>query len=473
MSSYIPITDFAAKDLLPISPEKVAKGSDLQAELNAIAEAIASKADTLNPTFTGTVTLPASTSIGPVSAVEIGYLDGVTSAIQAQLNAKQASIEDLQDQIDEIAASAGVVSFNGRDGLVTLTSGDVTGALSFTPANVSHNHAGVYLPLTGGTITGNLEVSSNVVAGNFVYGLGGSVEAGGNSFVGSPGLWLENTSRRGGLHLSGTTIGLWDATAGAWRWETNEAGTLTVYGTVAATNVTAANTVTSLGLTTLWNSGYAWHGFQSAAGASTIGDWLVGRDGGTGAFTWLRWNGASYDQRLELSAAGALSVAGAGSFGGGLTVGGDFAVNVGYIPGLRSAASGNHNEHIDASGNASTYINWFQGTGGLIVGAGNSSGVLFQVDGSGNATATGNVTAYSDARVKENVRDFTLTPEQLAALRLVEYDRTDLGRHEIGVIAQEVEGVAPWCVVTDNNGRKSVDYGRLAVSVALSQRTVH
>ena len=41
-----------------------------------------------NPTFTGTVTLPANTSIGNVSSTEISYVDGVTSAIQTQLNDK-------------------------------------------------------------------------------------------------------------------------------------------------------------------------------------------------------------------------------------------------------------------------------------------------------------------------------------------------------------------------------------------------
>jgi hypothetical protein len=41
-----------------------------------------------SPTFTGTVGLPSTTSIGDVSSTEIGHLDGVTSAIQTQLNAK-------------------------------------------------------------------------------------------------------------------------------------------------------------------------------------------------------------------------------------------------------------------------------------------------------------------------------------------------------------------------------------------------
>jgi hypothetical protein len=47
-----------------------------------------SPAPLANPTFTGTVVLPSNTSIGSVSSTEIGYVDGVTSSIQTQLNAK-------------------------------------------------------------------------------------------------------------------------------------------------------------------------------------------------------------------------------------------------------------------------------------------------------------------------------------------------------------------------------------------------
>lgn len=45
-----------------------------------------------SPTFTGTVTLPSTTSVGNVSSTELGYLDGVTSAIQTQLDGKEKSI---------------------------------------------------------------------------------------------------------------------------------------------------------------------------------------------------------------------------------------------------------------------------------------------------------------------------------------------------------------------------------------------
>ena len=43
-----------------------------------------------SPTFTGTVVLPSTTSIGTVTSTEIGYLDNVTSAIQTQLDNKIA-----------------------------------------------------------------------------------------------------------------------------------------------------------------------------------------------------------------------------------------------------------------------------------------------------------------------------------------------------------------------------------------------
>ena len=62
------------------------------------------------------------------------------------------------DAIVEIGSS-GVSSFNTRTGAVTLSSGDVTTALGYTPLS----NATSYLPLTGGTLTGNLNMPySNV-----------------------------------------------------------------------------------------------------------------------------------------------------------------------------------------------------------------------------------------------------------------------------------------------------------------------
>lgn len=60
MSNYTPITDFAAKDdLLDDDPLKIVRGTEIMDEFLAIQTAVATKANTASPTFTGTVTVPA------------------------------------------------------------------------------------------------------------------------------------------------------------------------------------------------------------------------------------------------------------------------------------------------------------------------------------------------------------------------------------------------------------------------------
>ena len=54
----------------------------------AIASELTAKAPLASPSFSGTVSLPPTTSIGSVNGTNISYLEGVTSAIQTQINAK-------------------------------------------------------------------------------------------------------------------------------------------------------------------------------------------------------------------------------------------------------------------------------------------------------------------------------------------------------------------------------------------------
>ena len=64
-------------------------------EVKALWTAINTKASLDSPTFTGVVTLPATTNIGQVSSTELGYLDGATSNIQTQLNDISVDSESL------------------------------------------------------------------------------------------------------------------------------------------------------------------------------------------------------------------------------------------------------------------------------------------------------------------------------------------------------------------------------------------
>lgn len=63
MSNYVKSTDFASKDNLSSGdPLKIVKGTEIDTEFNNIATAVATKADTASPTFTGSPVLPTGTT---------------------------------------------------------------------------------------------------------------------------------------------------------------------------------------------------------------------------------------------------------------------------------------------------------------------------------------------------------------------------------------------------------------------------
>ena len=95
--TYTITTDFGAKDSLPTGDSgKIIKGAEFTTEFNAIQSAFALAAPVANPTFTGTVTIPTATvttfTLGgttiTATGAELNYMDGVTSNVQTQLDAK-------------------------------------------------------------------------------------------------------------------------------------------------------------------------------------------------------------------------------------------------------------------------------------------------------------------------------------------------------------------------------------------------
>jgi hypothetical protein len=81
MSDYLKSTNFATKDSLPSgNAGKIVKGTEIDNEFNAIADAIESKADLLNPTFSGLLTTDTLTTGG---ATNIGGTLAVAGALTA------------------------------------------------------------------------------------------------------------------------------------------------------------------------------------------------------------------------------------------------------------------------------------------------------------------------------------------------------------------------------------------------------
>ena len=82
--------------------------------------------------------------------------------------------------------------------------------------------------------------------------------------------------------------------------------------------------------------------------------------------------------------------------------------------------------------------------------------LTLDMSNAGAATFNNNITAFSDRRLKDNIK--TLDSQKTYQMRGVSYTRD--GVPGSGVIAQELEEVAPELVLTNDDGIKSVDYGR-------------
>jgi hypothetical protein len=88
---------------------------------------------------------------------------------------------------------------------------------------------------------------------------------------------------------------------------------------------------------------------------------------------------------------------------------------------------------------------------------------IASISNAGDFVAAGDVTAYSDARIKENVHTIENALDKTLQLRGVTYNRTDSEDKstKVGVIAQEILEVIPEVVKQNDEGMYSVSYGNL------------
>ena len=103
MSNYTKSTNFATKDSLPSGdPLKIVKGTEIDTEFNNIATAVATKADLLSPTFTGTPSLPTGTTGVTQSAgnntTALATTAFTTAAITAAITAERTATATLTNK---------------------------------------------------------------------------------------------------------------------------------------------------------------------------------------------------------------------------------------------------------------------------------------------------------------------------------------------------------------------------------------
>jgi hypothetical protein len=108
-----------------------------------------------DPTFGGTVSLPATTSIGEISSTELGYLDGVTSSIQTQLS-----------NLDTAKANVESPTFTGTvsgvtSSMVGLGNVDNTSDANKPVSTAQQAALDTKLGLAGGTMTGKITLDGD------------------------------------------------------------------------------------------------------------------------------------------------------------------------------------------------------------------------------------------------------------------------------------------------------------------------
>lgn len=119
----------------------------------------------------------------------------------------------------------------------------------------------------------------------------------------------------------------------------------------------------------------------------------------------------------------------------------------------------------------------------------NSLGVGTAASGTiGEIRAANNITAYfsSDIVLKENIRNIIFPLDKIDSINGVEFDWTDkyiqdnggedgyyIRKHDVGVIAQEIEKVLPEVVATRGDGIKAVKYEKIIALLIESVKELH
>lgn len=170
------------------------------AELNTITL----KANSASPTFTGTVVLPASTSIGTVSSTELGYLDNVTSSVQTQIN---TAVSNANTALN-LKANLNAPTFTGD---VTMPGTGIwksTGVVGIGTTNPSSSSKVEVSTTDGKTIF--LRNTTAPIAGTLL----GEVNAGGATYPdGAKIQFVSNVTQTGGTYDSNIDFLTWSSNA--------------------------------------------------------------------------------------------------------------------------------------------------------------------------------------------------------------------------------------------------------------------
>lgn len=352
----------------------------------------------------------------------------------------------------DVTTALGFTPYNSTNPAGYITSSSLSGYATESWVSTNYDNYDSWYLYINDSFDSYMQASSSL---NMKAGTGISITSGGYGNI--------TISASGSMVYPGEGIAV--STGSEWGTSiTDNSSSWNSAASWVATN--GANAVTAYGWGNHASAGYA----AASHNHSGVYEPAISKSGSGYAY----WNGSAWSFSTPGGggtpggSSGAIQYNNAGAFGGfgswngsTLTVGGALSASSGSYSGPVNA------EYFGMTDSGGDFWTMNVSSGLSITREGN---VLFQVSGSGNCTAVGSFTATnhllsgSDIRLKTNI-DVFRPDNWVENIILKEFSfKNDLNRKRYGVIAQELELIAPEMVVTGEDGIKYVSYTDVLVA---------
>jgi hypothetical protein len=320
---------------------------------------------------------------------------------------------------------------------VTGSSASCTGNAA-TATSATFLNAGNYINRRGGSGNANTDFQ-NTPAGSMSHQ---GDDANATNSPGNTWWFYDNYRHSNGSNYWGTQV--------AWGWEDNANRLATrnitggtfgswVYYLNSSNYTSYAPSLTGSGASGTWGINVTGSSASCTGNSATSSNTSSISNAVGGSYTWTAVN---YFQSNLGATSGALS-----------------------SPPLQAYSTGNNSAFMSFHKGGHYAVNFGLDSDNVLrIGGWSASANRWQLDMSGNMTAAGNVTAYSDIRLKDNIEPIKNALEKVSQINGVTFTRNDQEnktKRHAGVIAQEVEKVLPEVVSEDNQGIKNVAYGNM------------
>jgi hypothetical protein len=434
---YIKITDYAAKDtLLTGNPAKLVKGSEIGADFDAVAVAVATKADLVSPSFT-------TPDLGVATATSVNKLTITAPATSATFTIANGKTLTASNTLTLAGTDSTTMTFPASSG--TVLTAALQNAIT-NPSNLSVNFGTGALTAGTGTFSGELSITGDVAAHlKQEYAL----------------KWTSNGASNGTLrsYIYGSTSGNLILTASSGGVATLNSTGLAVTGTQTITKAVVGDVLTagvSAGKSAYMSIDSAGFGLFSGAGQTGSGIYVSDAS----SFIYFATAGTEH-LRIDSS--------------GNLVLNGGAASGNKRVQVKQATLANNEFAYFAASGGTAGTINRsFEGGVTKHSGIANACGyvIMYTQDGVGNhlwfddsdqlrtstttthiGTTSGTVvgTQTSDERLKNIAPSFDYGLSQINALVPISFafkDAPDV--QKVGFSAQQVRPIIPEAVYDTN-----------------------